>query len=141
MPWRAQRDRGSNAPQPNDPKVLHAKTADHRVVKRPPRRRRVSALHFMVQQDASAQGQHQRDRMVGDFGGAVIGYVADEDVATGQRLAIELVIADPHAHDAAQPWKTVEVDRRHRPAHDHQPVCRSAIRRVEFGEARLGGAD
>ena len=35
-------------------------------------------MQFMVQQDAAAQGQRQRHRMVGDFGGAVIGYVADE---------------------------------------------------------------
>ena len=50
------------------------------MVKRPPRRWRVTALQFMVEQDAAAQGQRQRHRMVGDFGGAVIGYVADEDV-------------------------------------------------------------
>ena len=95
----------------------------------------------MVQQNAAAQGQNQRHRMVGDFGGTVIGYVADEDVALRQRLAIELVVADAHPHDAAQAWKAVEVGRRHRPAHDHQPVCRNAIGRVEFGKARLGGAD
>jgi len=95
----------------------------------------------MVQQDASAQGQHQRDRMVGDFGGAVIGDVADQDVAPRQRLAVELVVADPHAHDAAQLRKALEIGRGDRPAHDHQPIRRSAIGRVELGKARFCGAD
>src|SRR6266481_1458136 len=79
--------------------------------------------------------------MVSDFGRAVIRDVADEDVAPRQRLAVELVVADPHAHNAAQPRKAVEVSRGHRPAHNHQPIRRSAIIRVEFGESRLGGAD
>jgi len=65
------------------------------MVKRQPRRRRVAALQFMVQQDAAAQGQRQRQRIVSDFGGAVIRDVADEDVAACQRLAVELVVADP----------------------------------------------
>ena len=111
------------------------------MVKRPPRRRRVVTLQFMVQQDTAAQGQRQRHCVVGDFGGAVIGYVADEDIALRQRLAVELVVANSHPHDATQARKAVEVGRRHRPTHDHQPVRRSAFGRVELGEARLGGAD
>ena len=137
----AQRDRSANAPQPDDPEVLHTEPPDHRMVKRSPWRRRVAALQFVVQQDAAAQGQRQRHRMVCDFSGAVIGYVADEDVAPRQRFAIELVVADPHAHDAAQPRKAIEVGRRHRPAHDHQAVRSSAVGRVKFGKARFRGPD
>jgi hypothetical protein len=135
----AQRDRSADATQPDDPKVLHPEPTDHRMVKRSPRRRRVAALQFMAQQNAAAQGQRQR--MVCNFGGTVIGYIADENVVPRQRLAVELVVADPHAHDAAQPRKAVEVGGRHRPAHNHQPVRCSAVSWVEFGKARLRGAD
>ena len=53
----AQRDRSADSPQPDDPEVLHTEPPDHRIVKRPPRRRRVAALQFVVQQDAAAKGQ------------------------------------------------------------------------------------
>src|SRR6516165_8076156 len=76
--------------------------------------------------------------MVCNFGGTVIGYVADDNVVPRQRLAVELVVTDPHAHDAAQPRKAVEVGGRYCPAHDHQPVRCSAVGWVEFG--RLGFA-
>jgi hypothetical protein len=69
----AQRDRSADAPQPDDAKVLGPEPPDHRMVKRPPGRRRLAALQLMVQQDAAAQGQHQRHRMVSDLGGAESG--------------------------------------------------------------------
>src|ERR1700739_1573158 len=55
-----QRDRRADAPQPDDAKGLPPEPPDHRVVKRPPRRRWVAALQFMMQKDAAAQSQRQR---------------------------------------------------------------------------------
>ena len=81
----------------------------------------------MVQQDAAPQGQRQRDRMIGDLGGAVIGDVADQDVAPRRGGAVELVVADPHAHDRAQPGKARELGAGDAEPHDHQPIGLGAI--------------
>ena len=85
-----------------------------------------------MQQDAAAQGQRQRDRMVGDLGGAVIGHVADEDVASRRRGAVELVVTDPHADDRPQPGKALQIGAADPEPHDHQPVGFGAIRVGQF---------
>ena len=60
------------------------------------RRRRVVPLHFVMQQDAAAQGQRQRDSMVGDLGGAVeeadVENVAE--LSAGMRRGAEQVLAN-----------------------------------------------
>ena len=123
-------------PQPDDPEGLGPEPLDHRVLERAERRRRVLPLQLMVQQDAAPQGQRQRDRMVGDLGRAVIGHVADQDVARRGGGAVELVIADPHAHDRAQPRKALQIGAGDAKPHDHQPVSFGAIGIGELRERR-----
>ena len=72
--------------------------------------------------------------MVGNLGGAVIGHVADEDVARRRGRPVELVVADTHADDAAQLGEAGEIGAGYREPHDHQPVGRGAIGVAEFGE-------
>ena len=72
--------------------------------------------------------------MVGDLGGAVVGHVADENVASCCSRPCDLVVADAHAHDRAQPGKARDVFGAHRIAHYHQPVDLGAVGGVEVGE-------
>ena len=72
--------------------------------------------------------------MVGDLGRAVIRHVADEDAARRRSRPRDSVVADTHAHDRAQPRKTLDVLGCDRVAHDHQPVDLGAVGGVEVGE-------
>ncbi len=102
----AQRHRRPDAAEADDPESLHTQSLDQRMLERAERRRRVMPLHLVVEENAAAQCQGQRDRMVGNLGRAVIGDVADKDVALGGGRAVELVVADPHADNRAQPWES-----------------------------------
>jgi hypothetical protein len=60
-------------------------------------------------------------------------------IARSRSRPRDLVVADTHAHDSAQPRKTFEVVRQNGVAHDHQPVDLGAVCRGEVGEGP-GGA-
>ena len=131
------------------PKFCVPEPLDQRMLERAERRRRVFPLQFVVQQDAAPQGQRQRDRVVGDLGRAVIGHVADQDVALRRRRPVELVVADPHAHDRAQPRKPRQIGAGDRKSQDHQPVGLGAIgvgqlrqrRRIALDDPHIGAED
>jgi hypothetical protein len=72
--------------------------------------------------------------MVGDLGRAVIGHIADEDVARGRGRPRDPVIADPHTHDCAEPRKALDVLGRDRITHDHKPFDLGAVGGAELGE-------
>src|SRR6516225_5170971 len=72
--------------------------------------------------------------MIGNLGRAVIGDIADEDIARRCGRARDLVVADTHAHDRAQPRKTVDVLGGDRVAHDHQAIHLGAIGGIEIGQ-------
>ena len=55
-----------------------------------------------MQQQAAAQRHRQGDGVVGDLCRAVVGDVADEDVAVGGGGPVDAVVADAHADDGAQ---------------------------------------
>ena len=88
----------------------------------------------MIEDDAAAQRQaptpshDRRPRSCRNPARCRRGYCAPP------RPAGDLVVADPHADDRAQPRKALDVLGCHRIAHDHQPVDLGAIGRVEFGE-------
>src|SRR5207253_1362605 len=102
----AQRHGGADTAEPQDAECQRPEAADQWIVDGLPRRRRRSALLLVMQDDATAQRQGERHRVVGDLGGAVIGYVADHYVARRRGLPVDPVVADPHAHDGAQAGKS-----------------------------------
>ncbi len=94
----------------------------------------------MMQQKAPAQREHHGDRMIGDLGRAVIGHVADHDLPVGRRLAVDSVVPDPHADDAAQLGEPGEIGGADPLAQDHQTVGGGAVGIRQLGE-RPGVAD
>ena len=70
--------------------------------------------------------------MVGNLGRAVIGHVADQDIARRRGGTVELVVTDPHADDRPQPGKALQIGAADAEAHDHQPVGLGAIRVGQF---------
>ena len=94
----------------------------------------VGALRVMVQQQAAAEREDHGDRVVGDFGRAVIRDVADEDVAGGGGFAVEPVVADPHAHDGAQAGEAGDVGGAQELAEDHQALDLGAFGVGEVGD-------
>jgi hypothetical protein len=137
----AQRHRGADAAEPDDAEILHAEPADQVVLDRAPGCRRLRAHSLVIEDDAAAQRQCQRHRMVGNLGRAVVGHIADENVARRRRGPVDLVVADAHAHDRAQPRKPRDVLGGDRVAHDHQPVDLGAVGGVELGQRLLGAAE
>jgi len=63
---------------------------------------------------AAEQRQHHGDRGIGDVGGAVIGRVADGDAARTAPRAVDVVEADPAAHDDPPNWAPAPARRRDR---------------------------
>ena len=59
-------------------------------------------------------------------------------LARRRRRAVDLVIADPHAHDRPQLRKAPDILGRDRVPHDHQPVDLGAILRVELEQGLFG---
>ena len=55
----------------------------------------------MIGEQAAGEREHQRDRMVGDFGGAVVRHVAHRDAASAASADVNVIIADPRAHQNA----------------------------------------
>ena len=53
----------------------------------------------VVKVDAARQGEHQADRRVGDFFGAVIGHVGDRNAAGAGEGVIDVVVAHAAADD------------------------------------------
>src|SRR5215467_192171 len=72
--------------------------------------------------------------MIGNLGRAVIRDVADENIAGRRGRARNLVVADAHSHDRAQPRKTVDVLGGDRVAHDHQAIDLGAVGGIEIGQ-------
>ena len=85
-----------------------------------------------MERDAAAERQGKRQRVVGDLGGAVVRHVAHHHLARGGRCAIDLVVADTHAHDAAEVGEPGEVFGGHGMAHHHQAVDLGAVALLEL---------
>jgi hypothetical protein len=134
----AQRDRGADASHADDAEGLHRGAPHQRVQHVAPCRRRVLALQFVVQQQAAAQCECQRDGVVGDLGRAVIGHVQHHDLAVGCGAAVDHVVADAHAAHRAQPGEPRQIVGGHVVAPYHQALGRSAIGVRQVGERRRG---
>ena len=85
-----------------------------------------------MERDAAAQRQGKRQRVVGHLGGAVVRHVAHHHLARGGCLAIDLVVADAHAHDAGELGEPGEVFGGHRVPHHHQAVDLGAVALLEL---------
>ena len=72
--------------------------------------------------------------MIGNLGRAVIGDLADQNIARRRGRARDLVVADTHTHDCTQPRKTVDVLGGDRVTHDHQAVDLGAVGGIEIGQ-------
>ncbi len=72
--------------------------------------------------------------MVGHLGSAVVGHVADEDIARRRGRPRDPVVPHPHAYDRTQSGKSLDVLGCDRIAHDHQPVDFGAVGGIEVGE-------
>ena len=56
---------------------------------------------FIGFDDAPVEGQDERHGVIGDFVGAVVGTVADDDAVIGGGIEIDMVDTDRHASDGA----------------------------------------
>ncbi len=126
-------------PRPTIAESLHAGAADQRRVDDPPRGIRL-ALRLVMQQQAAPQRQRQGDGVVGHLRRAVIGHVADDDIALGQGRAVQPVIAYAHAHHRAQAGETRQILAPQPVAEDHQPLGRRAILIRQRRDARRAGS-
>jgi acyl-CoA thioester hydrolase len=70
--------------------------------------------HVAVEHDdASEQGEDERERVVGDLLDAIVGHVADPDAAPLGLADVQMVEADAAGRDHAQRRQPLEVDRPH----------------------------
>ena len=123
---RAQGHRRADAAKADDAEGGAAEAADGRVADDEPDGVG-RALRLVVQEQPPGQGHGQGDGVVGDFRGAVVRDVADQDAAPGRRLAVDAVVADAHADDGAESGEAGEVGGGDPEAEDHQPLGGGAV--------------
>ena len=90
----------------------------------------------MVQQQTAPKRQRQGNRVVGNFGGAVVRDIADNDLPLRRGFAVDLVIAYAHAQNAAQLSEAFKFLPDHAQAAQHQPVGGGAILIGQIGNRR-----
>ncbi len=127
-----ERRRRADAAQTDDAEGLHPVAPQQRVAHVAPGRGLRSRLRLEVERNAAAERQGEGERMVGHLGGAVVRDVAHHHLARGRCLAIDLVVANAHAHDAAEVGKPGEVLGGHRVPHDHQTIDLGAVALLEL---------
>ena len=96
-------------------------------------------------ENAAAQGQRQRDGVIGDLAGAVVGHVTDQHIAFGAGDAVDAVVADAHADDAFEARQARKIFAGDGKAHHHQAIDDRRVGRRQIGQrgqrvAHDGGA-
>ena len=118
--------RDADPAEAHDPEAGAAQPADQGCSGPMPARMGVGEQARVVGDEAAGEPEHQRDRVVGDLGRAVVGHVADRNPALAAGGEVDVVVAD------AGP--------------DQDPAAREALdqgaleRHAEVGDHRLGGA-
>ena len=120
------RRRGADPAQADDAEAGAAQPADQGRAGPVPAGVRVGEQTGVVGDQAAGEPEHQRDRVIGDLGGAVVGHVADRDPPLAAGGDVDVVVAD------ARPDQDPAV---------RQPLDQGAIdRHAVVGDQRIGRA-
>ena len=98
---RAARGGEPDAPEPEDAEHGGSQPPDRRRDRIGPVLARIATHRVVIGGSAAGQRQHQRDRVIGHFRGAVVGHVEDRDAACAPGRAVDRVVAHARAEHAA----------------------------------------
>ena len=114
--------RGADPAEPDDAEGAAAQPPHQRRARPVPPGKRVGEQASMVGDQSPGKREHQRDRVIGDLGRPVVRHVAHRDAAGRAGVDVDVVVADPGAHQdaaAVQALDQLPVDR-HAVVHDHR---------------------